>query len=204
MALHRCANMMDCSHCGKTFDRGYRISAKRRAKWQFCSRECQVEAQKARAHIRLKERFEAKIDIQPDDKCWIWKGRYSANGYGSFDWKNRPHIASRMSYRIYKGDVPEHLFVCHSCDNPQCVNPGHLWLGTPKDNVDDCIQKGRARPFPLKRLGREVNTAKLDEVAVREIRKSSENLRALGRKYGVSSTAIGLIKKRVNWAWLDD
>lgn len=94
------------------------------------------------------ERFESKFD--KGDGCWVWKAHKNKNGYGQFgvmlEGRNGYMVnryAHRVSWMLYRGEIPEGLCVCHSCDNPSCVNPDHLFLGTRKDNTQDMINKGR-------------------------------------------------------------
>ncbi len=75
--------------------------------------------------------------------CWEWLGVRNPNGYGSFSFRKSPFIAHRMAYLLEHGKLPEKLFVCHQCDNPGCVNPAHLFIGTASDNVQDMLAKGR-------------------------------------------------------------
>jgi HNH endonuclease len=86
--------------------------------------------------------------VRKTKSCWIWTGSKTTAGYGVFDLesygKNRIY-AHRWSYKQYIGELKTGHFVCHKCDNPPCINPSHLFLGTPRDNVTDCINKGRDR-----------------------------------------------------------
>lgn len=74
--------------------------------------------------------------------CWEWLGS-KINGYGQFYYEGKNYRAHRLSYKIFIGPTPDDLFVCHKCDNPGCVNPKHLFLGTNSDNQKDCVAKGR-------------------------------------------------------------
>lgn len=91
------------------------------------------------------ERFFNNIEFFDKDKCWEWTASKDKNGYGKF-YANGKHIrAHRYSYMAAIGPIGDGLFVCHSCDNPSCVNPDHLFIGTPLDNMRDKVSKGRLR-----------------------------------------------------------
>lgn len=96
--------------------------------------------------ITPKERFLNKIIISKNG-CWEWIARKNKGGYGTFQLNKKPILAHRFSYLIFKGEFFNGLLVCHKCDNPKCVNPEHLWLGTQKENMLDCYKKGRRNKY---------------------------------------------------------
>lgn len=81
--------------------------------------------------------------VKKTNTCWNWTGGFLQSGYGIFTINNKIVRAHRFSYELHKNKIPVNLNVCHSCDNPKCVNPSHLWLGTHKENMDDMMRKGR-------------------------------------------------------------
>lgn len=93
---------------------------------------------------RIREKFLSKTHIS-DEGCWPWLASFSTNGYGQMRVGNTMERAHRISYRLYKGDIPADTCVMHSCDNIKCVNPAHLSLGSIQDNIDDREQKRRGR-----------------------------------------------------------
>lgn len=99
---------------------------------------------------KMRKRFARFIRVS-DDGCWLWTGNRMAKGYGLFAVEGINHRAHRVSYEMATGQHPGSLFVCHHCDNPSCVNPAHLFLGTAQDNTNDMLAKGRrkaAKPCP--------------------------------------------------------
>jgi len=93
-----------------------------------------------------KARFWKKISKTDGNECWVWTGNSLKDGYGMFSLKNSGFLAHRVSWTIANGKIADpSLFVLHECDNPKCVNPDHLFLGTHQDNMDDMIAKGRKR-----------------------------------------------------------
>jgi hypothetical protein len=144
----------------------------------------------------VEERFFSKIE--KTDSCWTWTGSKDRKGYGRIMVGSKPCLAHRVSYEIRFGPVTKGLFVCHSCDNPTCVNPDHLWLGTNRDNAYDMMEKGRWKQPPV--LPGEANPlAKLTREAVIEIRSVKGNTKALAHKYGVSITAIKRARTGAGW-----
>lgn len=100
-----------------------------------------------RPAVSLENRFWSRVN--KTSTCWLWTMGTDKDGYGKISSgkrQNRKHMrAHRVSYELYKGAVPDGMFVCHTCDNPSCVNPEHLFLGTAFDNNRDTINKGRRK-----------------------------------------------------------
>lgn len=92
--------------------------------------------------LKLKKRILDNSEKEGD--CWIWKKKKNIYGYGETKIRSKRFMAHRASYLAFKGDIPEGMYVCHTCDNPICVNPDHLWIGSHTDNVRDMMHKGRS------------------------------------------------------------
>lgn len=90
----------------------------------------------------IKSKIMNTIEID-ENECWIWKGSRTSTGYGKAFWKEKSHPAHRISWKVFKGEIPKPMFVCHKCDVPLCCNPEHLFLGTHSDNMKDMYVKGR-------------------------------------------------------------
>src|SRR5262245_12418777 len=86
-------------------------------------------------------RFWSKVD--KTGICWLWRGARNRQAYGMFHLQGEMRRAHRVAYELTYGAIPDGLFVCHTCDTPACVRPDHLWLGTARDNAQDCKAKGR-------------------------------------------------------------
>lgn len=94
------------------------------------------------------DRFWDKVVLIPEHACWEWVGYRNHDGYGRMYVDGRDVMAHRISFEINRAKIPADLLVCHRCDNPSCVNPAHLWLGTERDNTLDAVSKGR---WPLRK-----------------------------------------------------
>lgn len=141
-----------------------------------------------------RERIEAKVERLTECGCWIWMGGCQVRGYGEIISNNKKHAAHRVSYTLYKGDIPKGMYVCHKCDTVSCVNPDHLFLGTQKDNLSDMARKGRST------LGEKNARAKLTVEQIKEIRESNDTHQNIANRMGVCRSNIGAIKNRERWS----
>ena len=145
----------------------------------------------------LPTRFEQKIDKRSKNECWTWLSA-SSGRYGVFWFNGRNVFAHRFSYELYVGIIPDGMHVCHKCDNAMCVNPNHLFLGTAKDNVRDCSDKGRRAP----QHGSFNPMAKISDLAVIQIRMLHEvgtPQEEIAAYFGVKRQAIGKVLRGERW-----
>ncbi len=136
----------------------------------------------------------------PDNGCWEWQMSVNSRGYGRFRVGRFVERAHRVSYRIHKGPIPKGMLVCHSCDNPGCVNPEHLWLGTPQGNMDDMIGKGRQRW--VGQGGASNPRAVLSEKQAKEVIEliaAGLDNKTIAARYGVSHGSISNIRRGKTW-----
>jgi hypothetical protein len=153
--------------------------------------------------------------VDQSGDCWVWTGALKRGGYGTFWWNGKNVPAHRASYQIAHGQFDVTLFVCHKCDNPACVNPDHLFLGTAAENMADRNRKGRQAKGEALRAalaGRDVSKpgeknpfAKITETAVRRIRErwgSGISVRQLADEEGVCVSNIYAIVSRSTWRHL--
>lgn len=138
--------------------------------------------------------------------CVEWIGSRGSAGYGKFRYKRAKMLAHRVAYSWANSEeIPNGMFVCHSCDNPSCVNPEHLWLGTIQDNNADSIRKGRAAIHPGHTLntGSRNGRAKLSENDIPTIKSllssGTVTQTVIAKKYGVPQSVISDIKRGVLW-----
>jgi len=150
--------------------------------------------------MNLRERFDAKVDRTPghgpEGLCHVWTGTTTRGGYGMFWLNGRMQLAHRVARFLATGEWPA-FKVLHSCDFPPCVREDHLFDGTQADNVADCVAKGRARGGS--QPGESNAHAKLTAGQVDKIREATGTLRSIGERFGVSESAVSMIRSGQRW-----
>ena len=171
---------LTCVECSEPF-RVRAAAAARGAK--YCSSKCRV-AGVSRGNVRdPNARFWEKVERRSDSECWEWLAGCFADGYGAFSINGKPQRSHRVAYEIVVAPIPEGMHILHQCDNPKCVNPKHLSLGTHAENMADMATKGR-----------HVGATKLTDDQVAEIREAVMPLKAIAAEYRVSVGLVGLIR----------
>jgi hypothetical protein len=147
------------------------------------------------------ERFWRFVEKKSDSECWIWVGHQAGN-YGSFSIGARTLgtvLAHRFSWAMHNNqEIPSGMVIMHSCDNPLCVNPNHLSVGTHMENTHDMLKKGRHTY--IAHVGEENGKSVLNAKIVKEIRESKMNHAELGRFYGVSTSCIRGVRTGRTWS----
>jgi len=143
-------------------------------------------------------RFISKIDINDVTECWNWKASKLPTGYGRINIKNRSIYSHRYAWELINGPIPYGLCVCHKCDNPSCVNPAHLFLGTASANAKDRENKGRGRTTKGLLNGH----SKLSEKQVYEIRSATGLHKDIAEQFGIKRSTVGMIKNKLLWKHL--
>lgn len=197
-----------CKLCGAEFSISYRVTQRYWAKRKYCSHACMHMGQRGvrrvtygKPKLPLAERFWPKVDRRGDDECWPWIGAKELAGYGKLG--GDIHLggqikAHRASYEINIGPIPPGMCVCHRCDNPPCVNPNHLFLGTLAENNADKVRKGRGSTNrggtnPKAKLTAEiVNT-------IRRLRGDGLSQQAIGDIVGFSQVHVGKVLRGNCW-----
>lgn len=190
----RTIKIADCARCQTPVMKNYRLSRRRMARPIYCSTACEKLGRRERAVARRASYFWTKVARSDEKSCWPWLGYHDPQKYGRYG----RLLAHRISYLITHGDIPEGGVICHSCDNPICVNPSHLWLGSQSDNIADMDAKERRIVSPLR--GEKNNMAKLTAQEALHIFNSGESGPALATRFGITKTAVYLIKRGRNWA----
>lgn len=182
-----------CRVCGKQFPE------KRYGKNMYCSHPCRGEGRRVAPVVA----FWAKVSKADGDSCWGWTGALISTGYGLISVRGELTLAHRYSYTVNVSPIPDGLHVLHRCDNPKCVRPDHLFLGTNNDNIADRVAKGRGRGPRPGLAGEKNRNAKLTADAVRRMRilaASGVSHLAISKQFSVSRTTANRIINRKSWA----
>lgn len=144
---------------------------------------------------RLPESFWEKVNWRSAG-CWEWRGKRSPQGYGRIG----RTMVHRLSYETFIGPIPAGMYVCHTCDNRPCVNPTHLWVGTPKENADDMLAKGRGGQRKGADSRRKLT---IDTVLEARIRVAGgESCYSVAKSFGVGHWTIRQAVDGTTWGWL--
>ena len=147
------------------------------------------------------ERFDALVIKRRPDQCWGWLGTKHRQGYAKISVNGRHRPAHRISYMLHKGPIPDGMLVCHKCDNPECTNPNHLFIGTALDNMQDKIKKGRHKGA---KRGAKHHLAKLSSKQVEEIRilykTDPISQQDIADSFGISQGQVSMIVNFKRWS----
>lgn len=186
----------ECQFCGVTFHKDPRNTWAYWERAKYCSSSCAGKANTARAEAErpsLRAVFE-QCFIPADGDCWPWIGNTDKDGYGVLRYAGKSYRAAPLALRLDGRPVPPGLYACHHCDNPLCVNPSHLYPGTPKQNMQDAKRRGRLN------AGRR---AKVNEDDVRAIRAATGTHEVIAASFGISRAAVSLIRSRKTWGHVE-
>jgi len=140
--------------------------------------------------------------VKKTDYCWLWTGHKSTSGYGRLSRNGQLEHAHRVAWELFRGPIPQGMYVLHKCDNRICVNPEHLFIGTPGDNMQDMWNKGR-HPKPQGWRGEAHPKAKLSNADIHFIRsfvpRQRGDWKSLAQRLGVDGATVRRARNRVSW-----
>jgi len=143
------------------------------------------------------KRFWEKVNVGDGDQCWNWNASVDTNGRGRIAYNSKLVGSHRVAYTFMCGKIPEGMFVCHTCDNPLCCNPNHLFIGTHDDNMQDMVNKNRSH-----HNGEKSSKAKLTLEEVKDIRdmyNNGETQTKLAMKFDACQSVISRIIRNKTW-----
>ncbi len=176
----------------KEYLRQYRLDhVEHRRKWERDYRkDYALGIRRGPRKIPLEERFNAKWIPEPYSGCWLWTASVDPMWkYGCILVNGKPERAHRVSWRLYRGEIPAGICVLHQCDTPECVNPDHLFLGTTQDNTIDMLKKGRGGK-------------KLTVQQVLAIREDKRRPYLIAKDYGIHQGNVTAIQNKTQWRYV--
>jgi hypothetical protein len=154
---------------------------------------------RAELHAPIDERMARYTDwSRGETACWEWTGSKDRKGYGRLGIAGIPELAHRIAYRLHRGEIPEGAHVCHHCDNPSCVNPMHLFVGTNADNMRDMVEKGR-QSHPVGEQHPQAKVTAAQVVEIRERYSQGERPIRLAQEYGIAACTVNNIAAGRSW-----
>jgi hypothetical protein len=144
------------------------------------------------------DNFMSRVSPEPTSGCWLWTAGASSGGYGSVKVDGKLTGAHRASWGLFVGKIPSGVMVCHKCDNPACVNPSHLFLGTASDNAKDMWNKGRAAANGPSRLLDRKTIA-----SIREMAANGEPKAKIAAAFGVNRKTVYNIEHGKTWGYVN-
>lgn len=138
------------------------------------------------------ERYWSKVDVAAPGECWNWKASKSLQGYGQIVIRYKRYKAHRIAWYLANGNFPKKLCVCHHCDNPSCVNPDHLFLGSHQNNMSDASHKGRMSKLSIEDIG-----------DIRWLQLYKWSVQDLAAEFCVPAQSIQDILDGKTWAWVE-
>lgn len=185
------ADTKPCAHCGTAFARDIRNTHAYWERAKYCSQSCAGAAWSQRCRdgrLPLADKFNG--NVAQSDGCWLWTGIKDRDGYGLFTYAKKQYRAPRLALELDGRPVPAGHYACHHCDNPGCVRPSHLYVGTPTDNAADTKARGRARH------GKKAKVS-ADDIAV--IRAAPGRHQDIADRFGISRSSVSMIKSGKTW-----
>jgi hypothetical protein len=141
------------------------------------------------------DRFMAKVE--KTDSCWLWTACKTPQGYGRFFFDGGNKLSNRVAFELFVGPVGQ-FHVLHKCDNPSCVNPAHLFLGTNADNVADKVAKGRV-PSAVGVLNSHARLTPIDVIEIRKAHADGEQRSKIAKRFGIAPAYVNQISAKQAW-----
>ena len=196
MSKPRSIDQKICPMCGLTFGKPTGWSSSAWAAVTCCSQQCRSASMRGRINKPLADRISEKITYEPTSGCWLWTGGLSSYGYAAMQINKMQRLVHKIMFERCNGEVPDGGILCHTCNVRSCVNPNHLYVGTPASNYHDAVAANR-HPH-----GDTHGHAKLSEVDVRDMRRlyaDGMSLTAIALTFGVTRPTATKACKGASW-----